>query len=188
MWLSYVDESQSDRVLDPDTYLLAAALCHPDDLDAIRTTMRGMLLPGQRKLHWRAESNKRRRQIVEAISAAPVEHLVVVRGGRAGEKPERRRRACLERLLFELPGLGVDQVVMESRGRKDDERDREMLRAMRTRKLVGGSLRLDHTPGPSEELLWLPDAVCGAVTRSRSGDRVYVQAIEARLTILTINI
>jgi hypothetical protein len=55
------------------------------------------------------------------IAAAPLLHLVVVRDGQPGEKPERRRRHCLERLLHELDQLSVGTVTFESRGSKDDK-------------------------------------------------------------------
>lgn len=187
-WEAFLDESESDRSADPDTYILAAALIDPAHLDVAREAMRRLLFKGQRKLHWRAESDKRRLQIIETVADAPVEHLVVVRDGRLGERSERRRRHCLERLCFELDQLGVTRATLESRGRADDRRDREMLDTLRSRQIVRGRLRMHHVPGPTEALLWLPDAVCGAVTRARVGDPAYRDTVGSRITIITINV
>jgi len=184
---AFLDESESDRSADPDTYVLAAALLDPTRVDDVRDTMRALLLKGQRKLHWRDESDKRRLQIIETVAAAQVEHMVVVRAGRTRERSERRRRLCLEALCFELDRLGVRQATLESRGRADDRRDRVMLDTLRARKTVRGQLRMQHLPGPGEPLLWLPDAVCGAVTRARVGDVVYRDMVESRVTVVSIS-
>ncbi len=156
----------------------------------IRTVMRGLLLPGQRKLHWRDESDKRRQQIVEAVATVGLEYIVVVvRQGRKGERPERRRRHRLERLLFELDQRGVEHVVLESRGAKDDQRDRELLTVLHPRGILKAKgLHIDHAYGRTEALLWLPDAVCGAVTRSRLGEPAFIEKIESRSKIIMIEI
>ncbi|OHV33855.1 MULTISPECIES: DUF3800 domain-containing protein [Pseudofrankia] len=186
MFHAYLDESGSDQARDPHTYLLAAAICEPAKLDQLRSTMRDLLLPGQVKVHWRAEQEKRRRQIMETVASIALEHIVVIRDGREGERSERRRRHCLERMLFELDQLGVEQVVVESRGRKDDQRDRGMLDILRTQKVVRGQLRMDHRPGPEEALLWIADAICGAVTRDRTGDPQFLETVSSRLTVISI--
>ena len=67
----------------------------------------------------------------------------VVRDGRPGEKPERRRQHCMERLLYELDFLDVESVTFESHGPKDDKRDRTMLDALRSKKMVSPTLMLD---------------------------------------------
>lgn len=184
---AWVDESQSNRAADPDVYLLAAAVCAPAQVEEARNVMRGLLLPGQRKLHWRDEDPRRRLHIVRTLAGAPLEHLVVVRIGLVGERPERRRRYCLERLLYELDQLGVHTVTVESRGRKDDDRDRAMLDYLRRRRMLISPLHLDHQSGPSDALLWAPDAVCGAVTRARVGDVDYLAVLESKVEVITID-
>lgn len=185
--VAFADESQSGRALDPCTYMLAAAVCDGPALRTAREAVVALLLKGQHKVHWRDEGGKRRQEIAEAVAALPMQHLVVVRDGRAGERPERRRRHCLERLLHELDQLGVATVTFESRGPKDDKRDRDMLDALRAARAVA-DLRIQHVAGPREALLWAADAVCGAVAQSRTGDRAYLETIEAsaRLQVIPI--
>ncbi|HYO17987.1 MAG TPA: hypothetical protein VES02_04880 [Dermatophilaceae bacterium] len=48
------------------------------------------------------------------MAACDIEHLVVVRAGAANDRPERRRRKCLERLLYELELKAVADIVLES--------------------------------------------------------------------------
>lgn len=63
MWRAYVDESESNQRLDPHTYLLAAALIDDEHTAEARAEVRGLLRPGQRKLHWRDESAESRARI-----------------------------------------------------------------------------------------------------------------------------
>lgn len=118
----------------------------------------------------------------------PLRHLVVVRDGRPGERPERRRRHCLERLLYELDQLDVGTVTFESRGPRDDKRDRDMLDALRAQHAVSAGLRIEHAVGPHEAMLWVADAVCGAVVRFRTGDRGYLETIQASVEVRVIAI
>lgn len=179
---AFVDESGSHAVEDPETYLLAASVCHPDLLEEIRGLLRPLRLSGA-KLHWHQEDARRRRQISEAIAAMDLAHVVVVRSGVPGERGERRRRLCLERLLHELETLGVDSALFESRGPADDRRDRKMVEVLRTNQTISSKVRVDHEKGPLEPLLWLPDAICGAVVADRIGQGEYLKMIADSVSV-----
>ncbi|UQX11058.1 hypothetical protein [Candidatus Mycobacterium methanotrophicum] len=135
IYAAWLDESGSNPAIDPNTYILSAVIGEAEHAPGIRESMRGLLVgKGHKKLHWRTEAARRQELIVKTIAALEVEYLVVVRaGGPAAEKPERRRRLCMERMLPELVKMGVDEVVIESRGSKDDRRDvqRALLRLHR---------------------------------------------------------
>ncbi|WP_322748402.1 MULTISPECIES: hypothetical protein [unclassified Frankia] len=113
--------------------------------------MRKLLQPGQRKLHWRDESDRRRHAIIEEVAGAPVEHLVVVYDGRQGEQSERRRKQCLKRLCYELDQMGVIRMVLESRGPADDHLDRVLTRGVdsaKPRALSSGRISRGSLPYP----------------------------------------
>ena len=183
---AWVDESGSDQTHDPGTYLLAAAIGRIATASTIRDQISGLRLPGQIKLHWRDESAKRQADITRPVAACELEHLVVVRTEAVEDRPERRRRKCLERLLLELELKGVTDVVFESRGKADDRRDRDMLNALRGQKIVSASVRITHVVGRDEPLLWIPDAVCGAVTSFRTGLPAYQQLLASQLTLIEL--
>ncbi|MFT3834587.1 MAG: hypothetical protein QM711_14915 [Micropruina sp.] len=175
---AWVDESGSNSSLDPNTYIMAAAITTADQTEIVRASMASLLLPGQVKLHWRDERARRQRQIAEEIAAMSVEHMVVVTSPHANRSlPERRRRLTLEVLLPGLAELGVDQVVFESRGASDDRRDRVMLDHLRQQQIVDASLRIDHRVGRGEPLLWVPDALCGIVSANRCGDATLIELV-----------
>lgn len=186
MYAAWIDESQSNRRTDPGTYLLAAAVLDADRVDTARETMRSLLLRGQKKLHWR-DDRDRQEQIIKVVAGLEVEHVVAVRSiPDTTAHPERQRRLCLDRLLPELVALGVSHAVVESRGRKDDLRDRTALDNARRRQLLAGPLRLDHVGGPGDPLLWVPDACCGALTQDRCGESTNFAHIKTRVTLLDV--
>jgi len=185
MYTAWIDESQSNARLDPGTYILSAAIIENAAADVTREIIRRLLLPGQRKLHWRDE--RRHDLIVSTIAALDVEHLVVVHSAPGtSTRPERQRRLCLARLLPELAALGVTNAILESRGRKDDQRDIDALNFIRRRRLIGGDLRIDHVGGPADPLLWIPDACCGIVTQHRCGHSTYFERLRSTLTCIDI--
>lgn len=182
-FLAFVDESGSDSHRDPGTYILSAAIITQDDIAEVRTAMTSLILPGQKKLHWRDESSKRQMEITKTISGLPSEHLIIVRDNAQGDRIERRRRACLSRLLYELDSLAVGSMMLESRGQADDKKDRKVLNSSRSTGAISSNLRMEHTPGPAEPALWVPDAVCGAMVGKRVGEPLNWAIIENQCTI-----
>ena len=158
------------------------------DIPTVRQEVAGLCLKGQQKLHWRDESDKRRRQIAEFIAQLPLEHVVVVRNGHPDDRPERRRRHAMERLLHELDQADVKDVAFESRGGRNDNRDRDMLDALRARKTVSPGLRMRHVGGRDDAMLWVPDTLCGATVKQRTGDVTYLEAIQVRSAVRIIEI
>jgi hypothetical protein len=115
---------------------------------------------------WPIKSSKR---IAETIAACPALHVVVIRTSVTQESSERRRRKCLERMLYELDAAEVGAAVLESRGRKPDLRDLQMVNVLRIRNAISARLRVDHIEGPGEPALWVADCVAGAVGAHRIG-------------------
>ena len=53
-------------------YLLVAAVVMPSDLAEARRALRALVMPGQRRLHMKKESDARRGAIIDVINAAGV--------------------------------------------------------------------------------------------------------------------
>lgn len=137
-------------------YLLVAALVLPDDLDPIRKVLRGLVLPGQRRLHMKDESDPRKRSIATAIAASGIQ-AVVYDAGTSYRSERERRAACLSALVVEVADRGVELLVLEL-----DETvvtsDRKLLyRASRDAGCP--DLRYEHRRAAGEPLLALPDAI-----------------------------
>jgi len=182
--IAFVDESETPYADGPGAYLLAAALV-PNDVQAeARARMSGLRRSGRTKAHWHdARTRSEKRTLVDAVVEIPIRTLVVVRVDDPEMRTERRRRLCLERLLFELQQRGIAEIVAESRG-PGDRHDLDHLQALRSQKRVTTELRLRHLPGPVEPLLWIPDVVCGAVRQARLGDDQYLRQLAPSVDIV----
>jgi hypothetical protein len=175
--IAFVDESGSQEHRDPGTYILAAAICDEQRLEDVRDTMLRMRLRKAGKLHWHEEGSGRRLELAATVAGLALEQLVVVRSMDTSDPPERRRRKTFERLLHELAGRDVSQVVAESRGPADDRRDRDHLDSLRAGRVLTSALRLDHRSGPLEPALWVADVVCGAIVQDRIGNPGPLEAL-----------
>lgn len=171
---------------DPGTYILAAALSFDEDLEAIRLTMETMRLPSERKLHWRADRPGRHRKVIDKIAELPVEGFVVVRTSLC-DKPERARRKCLEALLMELSAHECTSLTLESRGKHDDRRDIEHVGKLKRQRSPGCTVPVYHEVGPKQPMLWVADALCGAVMEARCGTPEYLDRLSGRVTVQIID-
>lgn len=153
---AFVDESSRSC-----RYLLASAVVMPSDLSAIRTCLRGMLLPGAREIHFRKERDVRRRAVADVVARLPIRSTIYsCESERAGEAA---RQACLARLTEDLLTADAHRVVLDSRNTRDgndqDRYDRDTIRRVLGKRPSETLLVYEHMASTSEELLWLPDVV-----------------------------
>lgn len=186
MLVGWGDESGSVPACDPGAYLLAAALCEQERVEEVRAAMAAQRLGSEKKIHWRGDADKRHLRLIETVAALPLAGFVVVRVGPLDERPERRRRKCFEHFAATLHERGCRRLTLESRGPRDDDRDRELVRVMRHRRQLTGAMHVEHAPGPADPGLWVADAVCGAVVAARLGDSRFVDALGARLEVVEV--
>jgi hypothetical protein len=168
----FVDETKSSGLL------LTAAAVLPGDLTTARRTIRALVLPGQRRLHFIHESDGRRKKILDVI--LELRPAVTLYDGSA--HPWRRQReACLEALVADLAADGSGMLVLE----RDDsvlDLDRRLL-YQRVRQLgCADVLRYEHHRAHEEPLLAVPDAIAwcwqrGGHWRSRVRELVNVRVL-----------
>ncbi|RKT71781.1 hypothetical protein DFJ66_5076 [Saccharothrix variisporea] len=146
---AFVDESRRN-----DTYYLAAAIVQPRDLARLRSRLRGLLLPGQRELHFYREKPARRREIVSRL----VEFGATVRVYEAScrRSEEIARRECLTRVTDDLVDLGAHRLVLDSREIRD-ELDRSTISRALAKRLESGGLVYEHMNSAGDPLLWIAD-------------------------------
>lgn len=162
---AFVDESYTDS-----TYTFGACLIEQRHMEHAREQMRSLLLPGQKKVHWTKESDKRRFAISDVVAGISMERIAIVREGSSHERHERQRRLCLAPMLRLIDAREVTAAWFESRNHRDDARDDVVVSALRSRFDLGAHLRVNHVFGSNEPLLWIADAICGAVEADRRGN------------------
>lgn len=163
-------------------YTLAAVVADTASADEIRAKLRTLTYTRNGRLHWVDESSKRRDDIAAAIAAIDLAAIVTVGSPVRRPKQERARRCCLERLFYELGLLGVSKVWLESRTATPDRRDLRLLDYARDKGLVPGELKVGFARPRDEPMLWLPDAVAGAVTAANLGESRWLIALSGILT------
>lgn len=179
---AFVDESSSQRGPGLQEYLIAAALLEDDHEESARESLRPLLLRGQVKLHWSDESERRRREIVNAVATLGVLNVIVSHVSAPQRKTERFRRKCLEVLYYELAGAGVTEMTLESRSGSQDKSDRAHLVGLQNQGR-SKALRVEHRRGGEEPLLWVPDVVLGAINAARCGHPVHLDALRDSIVL-----
>lgn len=159
MRTAYVDESEPGGGLDHTVYVLAAVVVMDERGDDARAAVRDRTPRRMRKLHWYEALPTQRVSWLDLLRRAV--DVIVIRYEGAAARAERRRRHCLERLVWELEHRAVERLVLESRGTVGDAGDRSMFDALRRRGL-GRTVRYEHVRGVDEPLTALADLACGA--------------------------
>ncbi|MGO1627191.1 MULTISPECIES: hypothetical protein [unclassified Microbacterium] len=85
-------------------------------------------------------------------------------------KQERARRKCMIHLLHALFELGVSHVWAERRTPSLNQRDLQLINALRSQHAIPDKLHVDFTHPDQEPMLWLPDIVAGAIGLHHRGD------------------
>jgi hypothetical protein len=136
-------------------YTLAVVLCPPDALDQVRGSLRCLLLRGQRRLHFKHESNARRKQIVDVLAASGIEAAVYQSASR---RDAAGRHAVLGHLVPGLLGWGVAKLVLE-RDESIVRADRQRIHDLVSSHKAHGLLQWDLLAAHEDPMLWAADAV-----------------------------
>jgi len=144
----FVDESKRGG------YFVTAAAVLPGDLSRARQAVRGLILPGQRRLHFTHESDSRRKQILDVL--AELRPMVTIYDGSAHDR-RRQREACLDGLIADLAISGTHMLVLETDESVLDLDRRILYRS--TRRHGCETLEYRHHRAHEEPLLAIPDAL-----------------------------
>jgi hypothetical protein len=185
---AWVDESMKVDAGDQGTYILASVVCDASGCDPVRDLLRSLLQGNEPRLHWRDEDDRRRTKIAAAVGAVDMAAIVVVGVPMAKRKQERARRLCMETLMPALEALGVSRVFMEARTPSLVTRDREQVANLVGKKLITKDLRVLSARPRDEPMLWVPDAVAGAVGAARAGNAQWLDLMRHTVTELDIEL
>jgi hypothetical protein len=122
-----------------------------------------MLPAGQRRFHWRSDNRRLRVVMLDAIHATGLQSAVFVKKPMKGTNQRRCRALCLEAALWHVTSIGIAELVIESRGEQDQDDRRTVVAAQRAGN-ADPVLRYSFARPLEEPLLWLPDAIAGAVS------------------------
>ncbi|SDF63636.1 hypothetical protein SAMN05216553_102439 [Lentzea fradiae] len=148
MWHGFLDESRRGT-----TYLVVAVVVRPRELDGVRSALRRLVRAGQRRVHFKKESDSRRRELVARMRRMGLRAAVwTVRDS----DDIRARRLCLSAAATWLQELGVTRLAVESCAHQD-LRDRQTLAAVLEK--VDDPFVYEHLRPAEDPVLWASDAV-----------------------------
>jgi hypothetical protein len=145
----FVDENKSRGLL------MAAARCQAGDVAVHRKALRGLLLPGQERLHFRHESDVRRKKILGAIGG----FHILVDLYQADRDTLADRRRCLEAIVRD--SAGTTELLRLERDESIMDHDRQSVHAA-IRRFGCYELRFEMLVPKADPLLWVPDAIAWA--------------------------
>jgi hypothetical protein len=145
----YIDETKQRG------YLLVDSLHMATDVDRLRRAMRGLVLPGQTRIHMAKEGNSRRREIADIICNSGVSSTIYDAGRRYGSDQLAARAACLRAVVSDTT-LGEQTLLVLEQDDSLIRWDRRFL--YRTVRATGRSdtVRYEHRRAKSEPALTIP--------------------------------
>lgn len=179
--VAYADES----FLEHDHrgyYVVANAIVDPCHVDQARQAM-DALRGGRRigKTHWTEMDASERKRAAVTVAALKGIHIVAVGTPVPPRRQERARARCLEHLVPELSGCGVETLIMEARTPALNKRDVQTVIGARYALPKGTRFAIEHTKGAQEPLLWVADVLAGAVRAGREGNDTYRSILTERI-------
>jgi hypothetical protein len=153
--VGYIDESIHD---DPGLYLMGIVFADPSISKKVECEL-SALIPVPRRVHWHAEDDGTRAELVKAVSTLPVSAQVYVCSFDAPGRKEAARAKALRWIVLELDH-GVRHLILDRRQEAQNAVDRRVLGGLAGRP---PRFTLEHRGSTGEPLLWLADIVVGAV-------------------------
>lgn len=150
---AFLDESQRERV-----YLVVTTIVEPSQLTRLRRQLRALLLRGQRELHFKKESEARRKKIADEVAGMPIEAHVYSQLCPRRSESAAARQACLARVTSDLLARDARRLVLDSREQQDGE-DRYTIQHVLGARPSQTNLVYEHQVSTSEPLLWLSDTI-----------------------------
>ena len=151
----FIDES-----LRSDRYLLCGVMVEAARAGQLRREVRGLLLPGQRRLHFKLEGKRRRRVLLDQLATLDVEVVVLQCRVTRSRSAEEARAECLTRLVALAQSSAEAATLYIERRNGLDAHDRAAIVRARSPE---PPLNFEHLRPHSDPLLWLPDAFAWAV-------------------------
>jgi len=182
---AYVDESM--RSLSRLYVLAAGFVVQSGEEDTVAALRR--VLPGRAaRFHWRHESEATRMRMVDAVRELGMHALAFCYQADHRRWAERGRVLAMRGLLWQLRVEGIRDLVLETRGRGNDEHDRRTIAQAERAGHASRGLRYRFSTPYADPLLWIPDLLAGVIAHARAegNDRYLLRLAEAAPTICMV--
>lgn len=169
----YVDESKARG------YYVVATASAIGDVRASERALRDLLKPGQRRLHFKSESDSRRRQILSTICSLDVRVSVWL----VKHRPDKEARPLsLGALVAEAVESGAALLIIE-RDESLERADRRLIAEV-IRGVGSSEMQYRHVAPHEHPLLWVSDAVAWCYSNGGDWIRRVDPIVASRVTRL----
>ncbi|MFT3798734.1 hypothetical protein [Microbacterium sp.] len=144
----YVDESKARG------YYVVATAAAVGSVRECERSLRTLLKPGQRRVHFKSERDSRRREILSRMNELDVRVAVWISDGRPNKEA---RDLCMVEMAAEACRSGVDELIIE-RDASLEVADRRLIAGV-VQSEAASHLRYQHSAPHEHPLLWVSDAV-----------------------------
>ena len=148
-------------------YVLAA-VC-PTARTGSLASLRTVLLPGQRYVHWRDETTMRRAALVDAFNAMAFDVTVAVMERVPNRGQERARAACMVALAREFDRGRAVRWDIEGRRERLDQRDIDTIRNAHRSDQLSKAPMLNFVSKSASPALWVADAAASTASATSLG-------------------
>lgn len=178
----FVDESVHTAV-----GVCAVAAVAVDDARAAsaRADLRSLLPPGAARLHWNNDSPQLRASTVGLVAQYGEQCRVYLGYFDSDKRQDAARERCIAHMYDDLGNSPpFEELVLDKRSPAQDTRDTVIMSGECRRLQLAHPPTFRHDGTLTEELLWLADALAGAVCEHVvKGDPTFVRALASRLVI-----
>lgn len=174
--IAFVDESIRETGV--GMYVVAAVIAPVNECGDLREglTKRG-------RFHFYKAGEARRAGMLRAIKSCRLGTSAYVYRGLFPIGQENARARCLRSLLRDLKAWGVDELVIESRHGRADLWDRITIMSALNSQTAPDALAYKWEGANDEPMLWMADAIAGAVRANAEDDR-YAEVLERMRTAI----
>lgn len=162
--IAYLDESLRSREC---LYVVAAALVAPPDASEVADELHRVPAGKAPRFHWRNEGEPTRRRMLHTIRDLGLRSYAALYCTDHPRWSRRGRVQAIKCLLWTFQGHTptIQELVIETRGAHGDAEDRKAI--ARAQRSGHADQKLSYRFGsPGNPLLWVPDAIAGAVSSS----------------------
>lgn len=173
----FVDETKAKA------YVVVAVACPDASLATARRTLGALVLPGQRSIHMKHESERRRRQIADAICSLRKVGVsgVVIDAGRGPDSERVRRDRALRALVQRLSPHSAASLVLDLDQTLVAQDARTLTTALA--QMGATAITYSHQRLATEQLLALPDVIAWSWARGGEWRRRVESIVDATISV-----
>jgi hypothetical protein len=170
----FLDESKNRK------YVVAATFLPPRGIFDSEKFLRSLLLPGQRRLHFTREGERRRKILLTAMGKLDIQVAIWQVSGR----PEGLARTmCITSIAQSALELNAESLVLET-DESIEASDRRLLFELSSAADKGRQLAFQHSAPHHQPLLWVSDAIAWCYAKGGMWAERASPLVEDRVVVL----